>query len=85
MQSSGIHPIESDMNMVQACLEKYTTAAQMVGMEQVILKEVEETRARTSEVKFYNQIAARRMQDLNSGPVNQFGKVRSTKLAASGW
>lgn len=65
--------------MVQARIEDYTTAAQMVGMEQVILKEVEETRARTSEMQFYNQIVARKMQDLNSRLSNKTGKLRSLK------
>lgn len=67
------------MAMVQARIEDYTTAAQMVGMEQVILKEVEETRARTSEMQFYNQIVARKMQDLNSRLSNKTGKLRSLK------
>ena len=67
------------MAMVQARIEDYTTAAQMVGMEQVILKEVEETRARTSEMQFYNQIVARKMQDFHSGVSNKTGKLRSLK------
>ena len=72
------------MAMVQVRLEDYTTAAQMVCMEQIILKEVEETRARTSEMKFYNQIAARRKQELNLGPNNKSSKLRTTRLTA-GW
>ena len=67
------------MAMVRSRIEDYTTAAQMVCMEQVILKEVEETRARTSEMQFYNQIVARKMQDLNSGLSNKTGKLRSLK------
>lgn len=67
------------MAMIQARIEDYTTAAQMVGMEQVILKEVEDTRTRTSEMQFYNQIVARKMQDLNSGVSNKTGRMRSNK------
>ena len=67
------------MAMVQARIEDYTTAAQMVGMEQVILKEVEDTRTRTSEMQFYNQIVARKMQDLNSGVSHKTSKLRSNK------
>jgi hypothetical protein len=70
------------MAMVRSRIEDYTTAAQMVCMEQVILKEVEETRARTNEMNFYNQIAARKMQILNAGPNIISGKLRSVRPAA---
>jgi hypothetical protein len=70
------------MAMVRSRVEDYTTASQMVCMEQVILKEVEETRARTNEMKFYNQIAARKMQILNSGPNTTSSKLTSMRPAA---
>jgi hypothetical protein len=71
------------MAMVRSRIEDYTTASQMVCMEQVILKEVEETRARTNEMKFYNQIAARKMQILNnSGSNTRSSKLKSMRPAA---
>lgn len=70
------------MAMVRSRIEDYTTASQMVCMEQDILKEVEETRAKTNEMKFYNQIAARKMQVLNSGSNAKSSKLKSMRPAA---
>lgn len=70
------------MAMVRSRIEDYTTASQMVCMEQDILKEVEETRAKTNEMKFYNQIAARKMQVLNSGSNTKSSKLKSMRPAA---
>jgi hypothetical protein len=63
LRSGGIIPIESDMSMLKGKLEDYFNTAQMVHMEQIILKDVEDMTSQTSERIFLNQIGSRMAQE----------------------
>lgn len=64
LRSAGVQPIESDMAMMNAKMDDYFKAAQMVRMEQTILQDVHDVTAQTTEKIFLNQIASRRSQEI---------------------
>jgi hypothetical protein len=81
LRSSGIIPIESDMSMLKGKLEDYFNTAQMVHMEQIILKDVEDMTSQTSERIFLNQIGSRMAQDTRAATSkgnSRMGTARNT-------
>jgi hypothetical protein len=81
LRSGGIIPIESDMSMLKGKLEDYFNTAQMVHMEQIILKDVEDMTSQTSERIFLNQIGSRMAQEnkiLTSRGNSRMGTAKNT-------
>jgi hypothetical protein len=69
------------MSMLKGKLEDYFNTAQMVHMEQIILKDVEDMTSQTSERIFLNQIGSRMAQEnkvLTSRGNSRMGTAKNT-------
>ena len=79
LRNSGTIPIESDMSMLKGKLEDFFDTAQMVRMEQIILKDVEDMTSQTSERIFLNQIGSRKAQDTRAATSKMNSRMGSAK------
>ena len=66
LRIAGVEPIDSDMAMMNAKMDDYLKTAQMVRMEQTILRDIQDVTAQITEKTFLNQIASRRSQELKT-------------------
>lgn len=64
LRVAGVEPIDSDMAMISAKIDDYFKTAQMVRMEQTILRDIQDVTAQITEKTFLNQIASRRSQEI---------------------
>ena len=85
LRIAGVEPIDSDMAMISAKMDDYFKTAQMVRMEQTILRDIQDVTAQITEKTFLNQIASRKSQEIKMATTKTVragtGKGSSSKLS----